>query len=72
MENRLIDVFKNEPFLRGKSVEVFNHFAKYIVVKYAIAVNKWHNNLFFSLLLINLKEGDKVITPHATYISIDK
>ena len=23
MENRLIDVFKNESFLRGKSVEVF-------------------------------------------------
>jgi len=70
MENRLIDAFKNEPFLRGKSVEVFeDHFAKYIGVKYAIAVNSGTTALFFSLSSINIKEGDKVITTPATYIS---
>lgn len=70
IKNRLIDAFKNEPFLRGKSVEVFeNHFAKYIGVKYAIAVNSGTSALFLFLLSLGVKEGDKVITTPATYIS---
>lgn len=70
IKNRLIDAFENEPFLRGKSVEVFeNHFAKYIGVKYAIAVNSGTSALFLSLLSLGIKEGDKVITTSATYIS---
>jgi len=70
MESKLIEAFRNEPFLRGKSVEVFeNHFAKYIGVKYAIAVNSGTSALFLSLLSLGIKEGDKVITTPATYIS---
>jgi perosamine synthetase len=70
IKNRLIDAFENEPFLRGESVEVFeNHFAKYIGVKYAIAVNSGTSALFLSLLSLGIKEGDKVITTPATYIS---
>jgi len=70
MENKLIEAFRNEPFLRGKSVEEFeDHFKKYIGVKYAIAVNSGTSALFLSLLSLGIKEGDKVITTPATYIS---
>jgi len=70
METKLIEAFRNEPFLRGKSVEKFeDHFAKYIGVKYAIAVNSGTVALFLSLLSMDIKKGDKVITTPATYIS---
>jgi len=72
MENKLIEAFRNEPFLRGESVEVFeNNFVKYIGVKYAIAMSSGTSALFLSLLSLGVKEGDKIITTPATYISTD-
>ena len=44
-----------------------NVFAKYIGVKYAIALNSGTDALQLSLTILGIKEGDEVIIPNLTY-----
>ncbi len=70
MVEAVTTALKNEYFLRGKSVELFEEeFAKYIGVKYAIAVNSGTSALYLSLLALGIGEGDKVLTTPATFIA---
>ena len=70
MKREMIKVFEGKLFLRGKPVEDFeNDFAKYIGVKYAVAVNSGMSAILLSLLSMSIGEGDKVITTPAIFIS---
>ncbi len=65
-----INSFKNEKFLRGKSVEKFEEeFARFIETKFAIAVNSGTSALLLSLIAMGVKEGDYVVTTPATFIA---
>ena len=70
MVDAVVKALKNEYFLRGKSVELFEEeFAKYIGVKYAIAVNSGTSALHLALVALGIGEGDKVVTTPATFIA---
>ena len=70
MKEAMIRAFESKVFLRGKPIEEFERdFAKYIGVKYAVAVNSGMSGMLFSLLAMNIGKGDKVITTSATFIS---
>jgi perosamine synthetase len=63
MVDAVVSALKNEYFLRGKSVELFEEeFAKYIGVKYAIAVNSGTSALHLSLVALGIGDGDKDIS----------
>lgn len=74
IEDEMVDAvstaLKNEYFLRGRSVELFEEeFAKYIGVKYAIAMNSGTSALHLSLLALGIGGKDKVLTTPATFIA---
>ncbi len=74
IEDEMVDAvttaLRNEYFLRGKSIELFEEeFAKYIGVKHAIAVNSGTSALHLSLLALGIGKGDKVLTTPATFIA---
>ena len=74
IEDEMVDAvttaLKNEYFLRGKSIELFEEeFAKYVGVKHAIAVSSGTSALHLSLLALGIGEGDKVLTTPATFIA---
>jgi len=70
MVDAVTTALKNEYFLRGKSVELFEEeFAKYIGVKHAIAVNSGTSALHLSLLALGIGGRDKVLTTPATFIA---
>ena len=70
VNEEMIKTFESKSFLRGEAVEEFeNDFAKYIGVKYGIAVNSGMSAILLSLLSVNIEKGDKVITTPATFIS---
>ena len=55
---------------KGKYIEKFeSEFAKYIGVKYSIAVNNGTSALHLALLALDLKKDDEVIVPSFTYIA---
>lgn len=65
-----VGALKNERFLRGKSVKEFEDaFAKYIGVKYAVAVNSGTSALYLSLVGMGVQKGDYVITTPATFVA---
>ena len=70
MEKEALRVLREEFFLRGESVRKFEEeFAKYIGVKYAIAVNSGTSALHLSLLSLGIGKGDVVITTPFTFIA---
>ncbi|MHA1221800.1 MAG: DegT/DnrJ/EryC1/StrS family aminotransferase, partial [Candidatus Heimdallarchaeaceae archaeon] len=70
MLNAAINALKEEFFLRGESVKEFeNEFSKYINVKYAIAVNSGTTALHLSMIAMDIKENDIVVTTPATFIA---
>jgi len=70
MVEAAVNALRNEYFLRGKSIELFEEeFAKYVGVKHAIAVSSGTSALHLSLLALGIGEGDKVLTTPATFIA---
>jgi perosamine synthetase len=70
MIDSAVCALKNENFLKGKSVEEFEtNFAKYVGVKYAIAVNSGTSALHLSLMAMDVRKGDSVVTTPATFIA---
>ena len=60
----------SERFLNGESVSKFEEeFASYIGTKSAISVNNGTNALLISLLALDVKQGDFIITTPATFIA---
>lgn len=60
----------NERLVMGESIFKFEEeFARYIGVKHAVAVNSGTSALILAYQILNLKSGDKFITPSATFIS---
>ena len=69
MVNAAIKALKSELFLRGESVKRFEEeFRGYIGVKHAVAVNSGTSALHLSLIAMDVKSGDYVITTPATFI----
>lgn len=70
MIDAAINVFKTERYLKGKSVKKLEEeFANFIGTEHAIAVNSGTSALHLSLIAMNVKEEDYVITTPATFIS---
>ena len=66
----LEDVFENSRFIMNKSVkELEEKFAKLHDAKYAIAVSSGTAALHCSLMALNIKSGDEVITTPFTFIA---
>lgn len=55
--------------LGPKTEEFEKQFAKYIGVKYAVALNSATSALDLSLKLLNINHGDQVIVPSITFVS---
>ncbi len=61
-------VLKNGWLTMGKETALFEEeFAKYVRVKYAVAVNSATSGLFLALKALEIKEGDEVIVPSFTF-----
>jgi len=70
MVDAVTDALRNEYFLKGRSVELFEEeFAKYIGVEHAISVNSGTSALHLSLLALGIRGGDKILTTPATFIA---
>jgi len=65
-----IQALQNEKLVLGESVYKFEEeFAKFIGVKYAVAVNSGTSALLLAYIALNVVNGVKFITPSATFIS---
>ena len=53
----------------GKTVENFEKIAKYIGVKYCVAMNNGTSTLDALVKVFNLKKNDEVLVPTFNYIS---
>ena len=70
MIDAAVRALKNERYLKGESVKKFEEeFANFIGTKHAIAVNSGTTALHLSLITMDVKEGDYVITTPATFIA---
>jgi dTDP-4-amino-4,6-dideoxygalactose transaminase len=70
MKEAAIHALQNEYFVLGESVFKFEEeFAKYHGVKHAISVNSGTTALHLSLLALNVKSGDKIITTPMTFVA---
>lgn len=70
MEEAAIQALNNEMYVAGESVHKFEEeFAKYIGTEYAIAVNSGSSALLLTFCALNLRPGDKVVAPSATFIA---
>jgi UDP-4-amino-4,6-dideoxy-N-acetyl-beta-L-altrosamine transaminase len=64
----VVDVLKSDFLTQGPAVSAFEDaFAKYIGVKYAVAVSNGTAALHLSALALGVKPGDKVITTPITF-----
>lgn len=64
------DVLTNASYINGPIVSTFeNNFAKYIGTKYAVGVSNGTTALEVALKVLDLKEGDEVITQANTFIA---
>lgn len=66
--NAVIDTLKSDYLTQGPKVNEFeNAFAQYVGVKYAVAVNNATSGLHLSVLALELKSGERVITTPITF-----
>lgn len=64
----VVDALQADFLTQGPKVKEFeDKFAKYVGAKYAVAVNNATAGLHISVLALNLKEGDRVITTPITF-----
>lgn len=64
----VVDVLNSDYLTQGPSIDIFEkEFAKYIGVKYAVAVANGTAALHLCTLALNVKSGDKVITTPITF-----
>ena len=70
MKKAALETLQNEMLVGGESVIKFEQaFAKYIGTDYAISTNSGSSALLLAFNAINTKNGDKVVTPSATFIA---
>ena len=66
----VVDILKSDFLTQGPNVKKFeNVFSKYIGSKYSVAVSNGTAALHLSILALNLKPGDKVITTPNTFLA---
>ena len=66
--NAVIEVLKSDFLTQGPTVKKFElKFAKYVGSNYAVAINNATAGLHLSVLSLNLKPGDRVITTPITF-----
>jgi UDP-4-amino-4,6-dideoxy-N-acetyl-beta-L-altrosamine transaminase len=66
--NAVVSVLKSDYLTQGPKVNEFEtKFAEYVGSKYAVAVNNATSGLHLSVLALNLKKGDRVITTPITF-----
>ncbi len=64
----VVSVLKSDYLTMGPKVEEFEiEFAKYVGSKYAVAINNATAGLHLSVLALNLKKGERVITTPITF-----
>ena len=64
----VVSVLQSDYLTQGPKVREFeSKFAEYVGAKYAIAVNNATSGLHLSVLALNLKKGDRVITTPITF-----
>lgn len=70
IQHRVKECLESGQLTLGKNVRLFeNNFAKYLNMKYAVAVSSATAGLHLSLLSIGIKKDDEVIVPSKTFIS---
>ncbi len=70
IDEEILDVLESQQFVLGKKVEQLEkRVADYCGRRYAIGVSSGSDALLISLLSLNLKKGDEVITTPFTFIS---
>ncbi len=70
MKESAIHVLDNEMLVGGESVIKFEEdFAKYVGTDYAISSNSGSSALLLTFYAVNVKIGDKVVAPSATFIA---
>jgi len=70
MKESAIHALENEMMVGGESVFRFEEeFAKYIGADYAVTTNSGSSALLLAFNAMNVKDGDKVIAPSATFIA---
>jgi len=70
MIDAAVNALRTERFLKGESVRRFEkEFGEYIGTKYALAVNNGTSALHLSLIAMNIKSGDYVVSTPATFIA---
>ncbi|MBI2085896.1 DegT/DnrJ/EryC1/StrS family aminotransferase [Candidatus Daviesbacteria bacterium] len=68
--DEVVSVLKSGELSSGKWVEKFeDEFAKFIKVKYAVAVSSGTTALYLALLALGIEKGDEVITTPFTFIA---
>ena len=66
--NAVVSVLQSDYLTQGPKVKEFEvKFAEYVGSKYAVAVNNATSGLHLSVLALNLKKGDRVITTSITF-----
>jgi perosamine synthetase len=70
MEEAAIHALRNERYILGESVDIFEEeFAKYVGTDHAVSVSSGTNALFLALIAANLTIGGEVITVASSYIA---
>jgi len=70
IDKGISDVLESQQFILGKKVEQLEkRIADYCGCRYAVGVSSCSDALLVSLLSLNLKEGDEVITTPFTFVS---
>ena len=70
MEEAAINALRNERFILGESVNIFEEdFAKYVGTDYAVSGSSGTNALHLALIAANITISGEIITPASSYIA---